>query len=478
MFILKYLNNRMKQTEHLPSIFVLYSEKDEEYKDALSVYFKALQSRGVFEKIEYHKNEKQAANWWLDAIQKWDVIVLLISIHLVNGNSYASFLNKLKTENNLNRIFLAPILLQEAMIDLKTYENILIFPYNQQGLKSGFWLEKDNFYKAVFEQLEAFLWGVIEFKAKHEKYWRRAKLENTVDSYLFFQEEYPHSKYVKLARENRDKLIEKKLWEQANGGESVQDYYEYLVNTPLNYNRREAALKINETEKDEDLIWKEIQESGQLEDLFRYRISYPKGRYRWEAGRLIEKKLAQQSLIEYKFSRETSTRFLIDLAYSNLRPSEIYSMETFAKFIEHMEFQIKETREKFELYIPLTTSGAVFMVCVCLAVTIYPGALLSKMLPLVILVGLTYKAIRGAIFHKKDREYIMRAIDHLKHLGALLKVYTNVHDSSSKLNLIRLLYSIERAILEIKHKKIFEYYLQKKAIEPIDMGKYLPGPKK
>ena len=227
----------------LPTVYFLYSERDKKTKDEASYYFKSLKKEGLLEKVRFFVLEDQPTNWWIEAAEKWDVFVMLVSIHLTNDHSYKQFLNYLKREHQLNRVALIPILIGEAGINFKLFQNVIVFPTSEKALNSGFWNTKDNFYLTILGEMIPVIKEFTEIKTAHNLLWKEKKSENSIEGFKYFLEEYPYSRHAAEAKEKIRNLEEKNLIESLEDAEQVSELYEYLVNTPLDEKRDEALCQ-------------------------------------------------------------------------------------------------------------------------------------------------------------------------------------------------------------------------------------------
>lgn len=455
------------------TVCILYSAKDQAVKDKASAYFQLLQSEGITGKTRYFELENQPANWWLKAIEEWNVFVLLVTIDLVTNPSYRQLLNKLKTEHKMDRIALLPILIGEAGIRLKQFENLLVFPSSKCALQSGFWDTPDNFYFSILDEVIAAIKEFAVHKENHDDLWSATCAADQVGAYNYFLEEYPYSRHADDAREKIRILVEKGLLEKLDHAELASDYYEYIVNTPLDEERDQAALKISEIENDEDLIWAETKDKARLEDLLEYRCRFPKGKYLPEVSRLIEMRLMENAHVDYVISRGNA-KLLKKLAYDNLHKSEIYSLERHLDYLDDLDRKLAGiisewwfTKDaKFFPFFGVVLSPMIFV--------LFTSALVSQVLLLCVSAFVFYRVRRGMLFQNDDRNYLADARNELQKLQVLLKIYFITHDQQSKNKVMHLLWQIDQQSDQIKKKGPWNYLSQKEKIEEFDLEKLLP----
>lgn len=464
---------RMNPQLRLPSVCFLYSEKDEKIKDEIAYYFKSLKSERLLSKIRYHLLEHQSANWWVKSVRKWDMFVLLVSIHLVTNDSYKQFLSFLKREHKLKRIAVLPILMGEAGIKLERFKKLQVFPINQKALQSGFWNTKDNFYFAVLEQIIPVIKEFTEIKTDHYNLWSNTKEVNDLKAYQFFLEEYPYSRHAEEARKIALELEEKQLIDSLEMAENISDYYEYLVNTPLELKRQEVVSKIHEIETSEDLIWEELKEYGQLEELLEYRMKYPKGKYQVEVAKKIKDKLSERKMVEYVFNHSTNVNLLKKLAINNLYRSELLSLESFLDYTDFLDNWWEEILEPWK-FLQIFPAPIITVFLLIQLVALFMPYLLLKA-GLLLLMGYSlYKLFKGWHFQYADRIYLQKAKKHLIDLRILLKICFIIKDEHSKKQITQLLNQLDEQTAKIEKKELKDYLKQKKRIIEFDFDVLLP----
>lgn len=466
-----------KQTKmpkrYLPSVLVLYSKNNEKDKAELTVYFKKLERDGLFKNIKYRTIEDQTTEWWLKAIKKWDVFVLLVSAHLTNHYTFMPFFSRLKTEHKVNRAKLLPILMGTSGVDLELFKKLDIFPANGLGLHSDHWRDPENFYTYIFPSLTSFLKAVADEKTKHRNLWNKTTKIDSEESYRLFLDQYPHSKYQDIASLRKFEMTEERLWKAVQNATTIAEYCDYLANTDSIEHRYEIAFKISELEANETGIWEEIKDSKHLCDLLDFQMKFPDHSNDIAISKQLDKLLYGKHNQDSPKRLYPQTNVLDDCVERNLYGQEKQDLRTLLKYLDVIEKGLDDDKKK-----KVNTKDsiqALFILFIFIG-TILISPLLIKPTVLVLFLVLGFLNIPKMIFfYLENRNFLKAAKRDLKPLRVFLRVYAISHNKYDFRRAKLAIFKIERDLKAIKNKSFWDYFIQLKAIKAFELEKYLSG---
>jgi hypothetical protein len=319
-----------------PIAVFIYSERDELLRQGLADYLSRLQDRGLLGELRYYCLESFGTSRLAQLIEQADLFFFLYSVslmaHLPPGNAA---LERLAREHKLKRLQMVALLARAWDLSNTPFQSALALPEGQRPILSTAWSSPHEAYEHLYEKLEEACRDRARYKAALEAAWAQASAQHEIGGYREFLQQYPFSRYAKLARAAISRLDEDQLWAKAQSSAMAEGYSDYLIKSPLHEQITEASQRIAEIEEDEALNWQEAQAQHQIEFYFRYKAAFPQGNHLAQADQAIQELLSKQLAFKedgYQPGGMNSNYLLYEAYRRKLQPEALFALDSFLNY--------------------------------------------------------------------------------------------------------------------------------------------------
>lgn len=518
----------MASKRRLKAAFI-HAQRDNSFRESFEPFIKSVQKQYLRE-VDYYTIEG-VTDLALQRIgAELDVLFVAMSMDLLTTHIMTTgAFGQLIRYHFMNRLLIIPIHYRTLSLpeNQNRFRNMEWAPGKEKPIESQTWDSPDQAYGAATEKIRGWCAERQEYIAELESNWEEARANDNIPSYAEFIKNYPHCWFVKDAKSRRDELEEKKLWDTALSKGTIEAYFNYLLKSPFNRNRFEAAEMIYTLEGDRDKNWKEAAKQDQLELYYQHKNRFGKGNTYQEANQRIdnildrpkkpESEIVLRQLDSYKnqfrFSPAEAPRHPADAPDPSIPQKEINLNKLDSSFMQIKALQHlwdkeslayeaygthtlqlwqrlnKLTEElKNREYLHLTAFGLIGFMVVLVLYSVFPtpplqylfsrgfrGTTFDERVYLILIAAIagvfTYSLLLWRYFLRGEMKFVKDAQSTMKSLSVLIRFYVLVKDIDSAQAIIRYFRKVENMVDKIFAKSPFDYLTQTSQTVKEDLAK-------
>jgi hypothetical protein len=460
----------------LLTVVVLYSKKDELYRNDLAPYLNQLQEQQVFSEIRYIEAESFDSRRFTDLLPRIDICVCLLSIDFLDAMSrFSSIQQKIMDEHRVKRLRVAVYLLHDWPTEHTYFRSGIILPDDDKPILSGEWKYLHDAMEAANHKLIPVCEAYRDYKEEVDFEWEMVKDSGSEVLYWQFLRQYPHCAHARLAQNQLNDLIEQRLWQKAKKSGMAQDYYHYLQSAPLRNYQLEAASALATIEESEAKIWEDISKFESAPLYYRYKLQFPKGKQNPTVDKKLEVLTQKQAikLGEEVVPEEYNALFLWRKTYDALKdkPADLYAVNTYVQYCNILR------RKAFKLNRNLATKPYSFGLYVILFLltefalyTLFKSPepldmrLISNIIKGLIAVlfnlFIIYKVYRSIELLQEDQTFAQNAMELMRRASVLLRASYITGDQQSVQEILGVMSTVEEKVGLINKKGFLNYLVE------------------
>ena len=460
---------------------VVYADQDTPFREQSEAYFSLMKREGYVDVVEYYPVEKLNRKDLEKMEEEVDLYFFVVTTDLIaSAFCNGAFFKQIKARHHVKQIRIIPILFRRTALYDTFFSRITSAPANGKPVENAYWASRDEALNEAFGEMRTICFEYRQMKDRKERDWDRVIKQADPAEYRQFLQRYPHSTYEKAAQVAIQELTEENLWEKAQRLNTVDAYYTYLKEGPIKKYRFEAAARIRALEKDTDRHWKEVQTKDHLVMYMDYYLQNPGGKHTKEAKKIIDERLANPLKDTKGQNFKTQKNSLEFNAYENLKPSEIFAMNT------HVNYSHK-VRARLNNLLNRRQGSLVFHAIVLFLIGIaefwlfdrwyepsvdqygftdLPNTRTLQLIFFIVLnIWLLFRAYLYFGHLQRDVNFLKKANYIMQSLGVLLKTSFIAKDNDSVETIVKFFTRIDRRTGEIEKKTILNYLLQSGQME-------------
>lgn len=465
--------------ESLLNVVVLYSKKDELYRNDLAPYLNQLQEQQVFSDIRYMEAESFDSRRFIDLLPRIDICICLLSIDFLDAMSrFSSIQQKIMDEHRVKRLQVAVYLLQDWPTEHTHFRSGIILPDDDKPILSGKWEYLHDAMEAANNKLLPICEEYRDYKDEVESEWEIVKDSGSELLYWQFIKEFPHCAYARIAKNQLNDLIEQRLWQRAKKSGMAQDYYHYLQSAPLRNYQLEAASTMASIEESEAKIWEDVSTFDSAELYYRYKLQFPRGQQLVNVDKKLEV-LAEKEAIklgEEVEPEDYNAFFLWRKTYDALKekPADLYAVNTYVQYCNVLRGKAYRLTKNlasrpytFGIYVILFLLAEFGLYTLFRSPEPLDMRLISTIIKSLIAVlfnlFVIYKVYRSLELLQEDQTFAQNSVELMRRASVLLRASYITSDQQSVQEILGVMTTVEEKIGAINKKSFLNYLVEPRA---------------